>query len=203
VTLSDEIYEHILFDNQTFISFAKACPDLKSRILTVNGVSKVYAMTGWRIGYAGGPEDFIAGMTKVQSQVSSAPCSIAQAAAAAALTGPQNDVEKFRQAYETRRNLVVSRIDAIAGLSLTPPGGAFYALIDCSAYIGSVSPAGKTIANDVDFAEVLLNEALVAVVPGTAYGMSPYFRISTASSEPLLSKAMDRISEFLSKCSKP
>jgi len=153
LTLSDEIYEHIIFDNQAFLSFAKVCPDLKPQILTVNGVSKAYAMTGWRIGYAGGPAELIAAMTKVQSQVSSAPCSIAQATATAALSGPQDDVEHFRRAYEARR-------------------------------------------------EVLLHEAHVAVVPGSAYGMSPYFRISTASSETLLASAMERISIFLSKFSK-
>jgi len=199
--LSDEIYEHILFDNQTFFSFAKACPNLSARTLTVNGVSKAYAMTGWRIGYAGGPKALIAGMTKVQSQISSAPCSIAQAAATAALTGPQNAVEDFRQAYEKRRNLVVNSVADIPGLKLAPPGGAFYALIDCVAYIGSTSPNGKLIKTDVDFAEVLLQEAHVAVVPGAAYGMSPFFRISTASSETQLANAMSRISKCLSNCS--
>ncbi len=203
LTLSDEIYEHIIFDNQTFISFAKACPDLKSQVLTVNGVSKAYAMTGWRIGYAAGPAELIAGMTKVQSQVSSAPCSIAQAAATVALNGPQEDVEIFRRAYEARRDLIVDSVAEIPSLKLAPPGGAFYAFIDCAAFIGSSSPGGKTIKTDVDFAEVLLHEAHVAVVPGSAYGMSPYFRISTASSETLLASAMERISIFLSKFSKP
>lgn len=197
--LSDEIYEHIIFDNQAFVSFAKACPDLKNRTLTVNGVSKAYAMTGWRIGFAGGPAALIAGMTKVQSQVSSAPCSVAQAAATAALSGPQGDVEVFRQAYETRRNLVVEHIANIPGLTLDPPGGAFYALIDCRAYMGCISPGGKKILTDVDFAEVLLNEAHIAVVPGSAYGMSPYFRISTASSKSQLSGAMNRLADLLSK----
>jgi len=202
LTLSDEIYEHIIFDNQAFLSFAKACPDLKPQILTVNGVSKAYAMTGWRIGYAGGAVELIEAMTKVQSQVSSAPCSVAQAAATAALSGPQDDVEHFRRAYEARRDLIVNRVAEIPGLKLTPPGGAFYAFIDCAEFMGRSSPRGKTIKTDVDFADVLLHEAHVAVVPGSAYGMSPYFRISTASSEILLASAMERISVFLSKFSK-
>jgi len=165
-------------------------------------VSKAYAMTGWRIGYAAGPAELIAGMTKVQSQVSSAPCSIAQAAATVALNGPQEDVEIFRRAYEARRDLIVDSVAEIPSLKLAPPGGAFYAFIDCAAFIGSSSPGGKTITTDVDVAEVLLHEAHVAEVPGSAYGMSPYFRISTASSETLLASAMERISIFLSKFSK-
>lgn len=200
--LSDEIYEHIIFDDQDFVSFAKACPDLKERTLTVNGVSKAYAMTGWRIGFAGGPLPLIAGMTKVQSQVSSAPCSIAQAAAIEALTGPQHDVEIFRKAYEARRNLVVKAVQKIAGLELDPPGGAFYAYIGCRDYMGTVSPDGTKIDTDVAFAAFLLNHAHVAVVPGSAYGLSPFFRISTASSEGLLTSAMDRIQKSLATLSK-
>lgn len=199
LVMSDEIYEHILFDNQTFLSFAKACPSLNERVLTVNGVSKAYAMTGWRIGYGAGPKTLIAGMTKVQSQVSSAPCAIAQAAAAAALNGPQNDVETFRQAFEQRRDLVVNRISKINGLTLVPPGGAFYAFIGCAEYIGSEMPDGKVIKTDVDFTNYLLNVGKVAAVPGSAYGISPFFRISTASSENVLSKGMDNIAACLDK----
>lgn len=202
MVLSDEIYEHILFDGQKFISFAEACPNLKDRTLTVNGVSKAYAMTGWRIGYAAGPEELIKAMSKVQAQVSSGPCSVAQAAAVAALEGPQDEVHRFCEAFEKRRDLVVSRVKDIEGLSLDPPGGAFYALIECSGWIGSKTSSGEVLANDVAFAKYLLEEAKVAVVPGEAYGLSPYFRISTATSEDVLSAAMDRIAEAVGKLTK-
>jgi len=197
--MSDEIYEHIIFDDQTFVSFAKACPQLKSRTLTVNGVSKAYAMTGWRIGFAGGHPALIAGMTKVQSQISSAPCSVAQAAAAAALDGPQDDVERFRKAYEARRDLVVKAVGDIPGLTLSPPGGAFYAYIGCEAFMGSMTAEEAVLDNDVKFAEYLLNQAHVALVPGAAYGLSPYIRISTASSESQLAKAMGRIGKSVNQ----
>ena len=132
LVLSDEIYEHILFDGRMFRSFAALCPGLKDRTLTVNGVSKAYAMTGWRIGYGAGHKDLIAAMTKVQSQISSGACSIAQAAAAAALNGPQDDVRNFCRAFEARRDLVVAHMAKIPGLTLDAPGGAFYALIGCA-----------------------------------------------------------------------
>ena len=175
LVLSDEIYEHILFDDRVFTSFAEACPELKDRVLTANGVSKAYAMTGWRIGYGAGHKALIAAMTKVQSQVSSGACSIAQAAAVAALSGPQGVVRSFREAYEQRRDLVVERIDSIPGLLLDPPGGAFYAYIDCSDCIGLKRPDGSVINDDVALTQFLLNDAGVAVVPGTAYGLSPFF----------------------------
>jgi len=169
LVLSDEIYEHILFDGQEFLSFASACPFLKDRVLTVNGVSKAYAMTGWRIGFGAGPEP------------------------TAALTGPQDDVTRFCAAFEERRDLVVSRVAQIDGLKLDAPGGAFYALIGCDGFIGTTTPDGKTINDDVEFASFLLEEAKIAAVPGSAYGLSPFFRISTATSEAVLAKAMDRI----------
>ncbi|QIE57435.1 pyridoxal phosphate-dependent aminotransferase [Pikeienuella piscinae] len=191
--LADEIYEHILFDGRAFRSFAAACPELKNRVLTVNGVSKAYAMTGWRIGYGAGPAPLIAAMTKVQSQISSGACSIAQAAAAAALEGPQDEVRRFRNAFEKRRNLVVERVAGIPGLRLAPPGGAFYALIECGALIGATTPDGGVIGDDADLTAYLLTRAGVAAVPGAAYGISPYFRISTASSEEVLTQALERI----------
>ncbi|RUS60326.1 pyridoxal phosphate-dependent aminotransferase [Pseudorhodobacter sp. E13] len=193
LVLSDEIYEHILFDGRQFTSFAAACPDLRDRVLTVNGVSKAYAMTGWRIGYGAGPADLIAAMTKVQSQISSGPCSIAQAGAAAALEGPQDDVQRFRAAFEARRNLVVDRVAAIDGLELAPPGGAFYAFIGCAALIGARTPEGEILRSDADVTAWLLKAGGVAAVPGSAYDLSPFFRISTASSEAVLAQAMDRI----------
>ncbi len=195
LTLSDEIYEHILFDGRQFTSFAAACPNLKDRILTVNGVSKAYAMTGWRIGYGAGHRDLIAAMTKVQSQICSGACSIAQAAAAAALTGPQDEVRRFSAAFERRRNLVVERVASIPGLTLDPPEGAFYAYIGCEDLIGATTPDGDKIETDADVTGYLLKAAGIASVPGSAYDLSPFFRISTAASEEVLSNAMDRIAK--------
>lgn len=191
--MSDEIYEHILFDDRIFRSFAALCPDLQNRTLTVNGVSKAYAMTGWRIGYGAGPKGLIAAMTKVQSQICSGACSIAQAAAAAALNGPQDDVRRFRDAFAKRRELVVARVADIPGLTLDAPGGAFYGLIGCAGLIGAETPDGDTIKDDTDVTAYLLKAAGVAAVPGSAYDLSPFFRISTAASEEVLSTAMDRI----------
>lgn len=191
--LSDEIYEHILFDSRIFRSFAALCPDLKDRTLTVNGVSKAYAMTGWRIGYGAGPQGLIAAMTKVQSQISSGACSVAQAAAAAALNGPQDDVRRFCAAFERRRNLVVARVAQIPGLTLDAPGGAFYGLIGCAGLIGARTPNGDALKTDTDVTAYLLRAAGVAAVPGSAYDLSPFFRISTAAAEDVLSTAMDRI----------
>ena len=193
LVLSDEIYEHILFDGRKFRSFAAACPDLWDRTLTVNGVSKAYAMTGWRIGYGAGPRELIAAMTKVQSQISSGACSIAQAAAAAALDGPQDDVHRFCAAFEARRNLVVAKVAAIPGLTLDPPGGAFYAYIGVAALIGAETPDGQTLTDDTAVTTYLLKSAGIAAVPGSAYDLSPFFRISTAASEQVLAVAMDRI----------
>lgn len=193
LVLSDEIYEHILFDGRVFKSFAALCPELRERTLTVNGVSKAYAMTGWRIGYGAGPRGLIAAMTKAQSQVSSGACSIAQAAAAAALNGPQNDVRRFCAAFEARRDLVVSRVTEIPGLTLAPPGGAFYGLIGCAGLIGATTPDGDTLETDADVTAYLLKAAGIAAVPGSAYDLSPFFRISTAASEKVLSSAMHRI----------
>ncbi len=195
LTLSDEIYEHILFDGRQFTSFAAACPNLKDRILTVNGVSKAYAMTGWRIGYGAGHRDLIAAMTKVQSQICSGACSIAQAAAAAALNGPQDEVRRFSAAFERRRNLVVERVASIPGLTLDPPEGAFYAYIGCEDLIGATTPDGEKIETDADVTGYLLKAAGIASVPGSAYDLSPFFRISTAASEEVLSNAMDRIAK--------
>ena len=197
--LSDEIYEHILFDGREFLSFAATCPQLKDRILTVNGVSKAYAMTGWRVGYGAGPQPLIKAMTTVQSQISSGVCAVAQAAAVAALEGPQEDVTDFRKAFESRRNLIVDRIAMIKGLTLDSPGGAFYAYIGCEAFIGASAPDGTIIKDDIDFTQYLLSAAGIATVPGSAYDLSPFFRISTATSEDVLSEAMDRLAKCTAK----
>ncbi len=197
--LSDEIYEHIVFDGRSFVSFGKACPELRERSLIVNGVSKAYAMTGWRIGYAAGPKDIIKAMSTVQSQSCTSVSAVAQVAAQAALEGPQDEVARFREAFERRRDLVVARINEIRGLSLAPPEGAFYAYIGCEALIGAKTPDGAVIANDGDLTAYLLREAHIAAVPGVAYGLSPFFRISTATSEAELEKAIARIGAAVAK----
>jgi len=191
--LSDEIYEHILFDGREFVSFGKACPELKDRTLIVNGVSKSYAMTGWRVGYAAGPAPLVKAMSTIQSQSCTSVCSIAQAATVAALNGPQDDVARFRQAFEARRDLVVDGIRKINGLTLSPPDGAFYAYIGCANLIGRKTRGGVVLDDDAAVANYLLNEGRVASVPGVAYGLSPYFRISTATSEEVLAEAIARI----------
>ena len=197
--LSDEIYEHILFDGRKFLSFAAANPSLKDRTLTVNGVSKAYAMTGWRIGYGVGSKPLIAAMTKVQSQICSGACSVAQAAAAAALNGPQDNVRAFCKEFEKRRDLVVDRVAQIDGLTLDPPRGAFYGFIGCADLIGAQTQNGETLADDAEITAYILKDAGVAAVPGSAYGLSPFFRISTAASLDVLGEAMDRIATSVVK----
>jgi len=199
LVLSDEIYEHILFDGREFVSFGKACPSLRDRTLIVNGVSKAYAMTGWRVGYAAGPAPLIKAMATVQSQSVTSVCSIAQAATVAALNGPQNEVGRFRNAFERRRNLVVDGIRHINGLTLSPPEGAFYAYIGCASLIGRRTPDGHILANDTMVADYLLRAGRVAAVPGVAYGLSPYFRISTATSDAILGEAIARIAAAIAE----
>ncbi|WP_054005906.1 pyridoxal phosphate-dependent aminotransferase [Cypionkella psychrotolerans] len=191
--LSDEIYEHILFDGRQFVSFAAACPDLRDRSLIVNGVAKAYAMTGWRVGYAAGPAPLIKAMNTVQSQSVTSVAAPMQAAALAALTGPQDCTAQFRTAFERRRDLVVTGIKTIPGLSLAPPEGAFYAYIGCAGLIGKRTPKGETLTDDTAVTQYLLTEARVAAVPGAAYGLSPFFRISTATSDAVLAEAISRI----------
>ncbi|MBB4188466.1 aspartate aminotransferase [Sinorhizobium terangae] len=200
--LSDEIYEHIIFDGRTFVSFGAASPELLERTLVVNGVSKAYAMTGWRVGYAAGPKDLIKAMATVQSQSCTSVSAPAQIAAKAALEGPQDEVSTFCAAFERRRNLVVEGISRIDALTLDPPEGAFYAYIGCAALIGAVTPSGQTLADDVAVAKYLLDEGHVAAVPGTAYGLSPFFRISTATSEEVLIEAVTRIGRAVAKLKK-
>src|SRR5262249_37850957 len=151
--------------------------ELKDRSLIVNGVAKSYAMTGWRVGYAAGPAPLIKAMATIQSQSVTSVCSIAQAATVAALNGPQDDVSRFREAFEVRRNLVVEGIRKINGLTLSPPEGAFYAFIGCASLIGRKTPKGVALTDDTEVVTYLLNEGRVAAVPGVAYGLSPYFRI--------------------------
>ena len=197
--LCDEIYEKIRFDHNEALSLAAVCPELKHRILTVNGVSKAYAMTGWRIGYGAGPQDLIAAMTTVQSQISSGACSVAQAAAVEALNGPQQVVAECCSIFQRRRDLVVRRIEAIEHLQLSPPGGAFYALIGCAEVQGMVTPQGSVIGSETDFIQHLLQHYQVAAVPGTAYGAESFFRISTATSDEQLSIALDRLAQCVAQ----
>ncbi|CAB4052557.1 pyridoxal phosphate-dependent aminotransferase [Paraburkholderia phenoliruptrix] len=200
--LSDEIYEHIIFDGRRFVSFGRACPELRDRSLIVNGVSKAYAMTGWRVGYAAGPRDLIKAMATVQSQSCTSVCTVAQMAAQAALEGPQDEVGRYRDAFEHRRDLVTAAVRQVPGLKLAPPEGAFYAYIGCEAFIGSHTPTGARVGNDQDFTRYLLEEAHVAAVPGTAYGLSPFFRISTATSEAVLTEAIRRIAAAVARLSR-
>lgn len=191
--LSDEIYEHILFDGRRFTSFGQACPSLRDRSLIMNGMSKSYAMTGWRVGYVAGPAWLIAAMCTIQSQSCTSVCSVAQAASVAALNGPQDHVPEFGKAFERRRDLVVRGIKDIPALTLSPPSGAFYGYIGCERLIGARTPAGAVLADDTDVARYLLEEGQVSAVPGAAYGLSPFVRISTATSDDLLTEAVGRI----------
>ncbi len=191
--LTDDMYEHIVYDDFRFASIAEVEPRLYDRTLTVNGASKAYAMTGWRIGFAGGPKQIIKAMAKIQSQSTSNPCSVAQAAATAALNGPQGFLQERARAFQVRRDLVVSMLNQATGLSCPRPEGAFYVYPDCSGLIGKTTPTGSRLANDEDVTGYLLESEGVAVVQGSAFGLSPAFRISYATSTELLEEACRRI----------
>lgn len=197
----DDMYEHIVYDNFDFVTPAAIEPKLKSRILTVNGVSKAYAMTGWRIGYAGGPRDLIKAMAVVQSQATSCPSSVSQAAAVAALNGPQDFIAPRRESFKARRDLVVKALNAIDGIDCRTPEGAFYTFASCAGMIGKRTPDGQRIEADRDFTNYLLEHAHVAVVPGSAFGLSPFFRISYATAESELVEALTRITKACEKLS--
>ena len=194
--LTDDMYEHLLFDGIRFVTPAQIEPRLYDRTLTMNGVSKAYAMTGWRIGYAGGPEPLIKAMAKLQSQSTSNPSSIAQYAAVEALNGPQHFIAERAKAFERRRDLVVSMLNQARGLHCPKPEGAFYVYPSCEGTIGKTTPKGKRIGNDEDLVTALLEEEGVAVVHGAAFGLSPFFRISYATSEQILEEACRRIQRF-------
>ncbi|MBK5568731.1 pyridoxal phosphate-dependent aminotransferase [Ensifer sp. SSB1] len=199
--LVDDMYEHIVYDGFRFVTPAQLEPRLKDRTLTVNGVSKAYAMTGWRIGYAGGPRDLIKAMAVVQSQATSCPCSVSQAASVAALTGPQEFLKERTASFQRRRDLVVNGLNAIEGLDCRVPEGAFYTFSGCAGMLGKVTPSGKKIETDTDFCAYLLDDAHVAVVPGSAFGLSPFFRISYATSESELKEALKRIADACARLS--
>jgi len=191
--MTDDMYEHIVYDDFKFASLAEVEPRLYDRTLTVNGVSKAYAMTGWRIGFAGGPRPIIKAMAKIQSQSTSNPCSIAQAAATAALNGPQDFLAERNTVFQGRRDLVVSMLNQATGLSCPRPEGAFYVYPDCSGMIGMTTPQGAILHTDEDVAAYLLETEGVAVVHGAAFGLSPAFRISYATSTEALEDACTRI----------
>ena len=194
--MSDDMYEHLTFDDFKFATPAEVEPGLYDRTLTCNGVSKAYAMTGWRIGYAAGPEPLIKAMAKLQSQSTSNPSSIAQYAAIEALNGPQHFIQERAKVFQERRDLVVSMLNQTNGLVCPKPVGAFYVYPSCAATIGRTTAKGKRLANDEDFVRALLEEEGVAVVQGAAFGLSPFFRISYATSTDQLEESCRRIQRF-------
>lgn len=201
MVLTDDMYEHLMYDDAVFATIADVTPDLYERTLTMNGVSKAYAMTGWRIGYAGGPEWLIKAMAKVMSQSTSNPTSISQWAAVAALESSHDFMIERNRAFQTRRNAVVAGLNAAEGLTCLMPDGAFYAYPDCGGTLGKTTKAGRILKTDMDFAAALLEEALVAVVPGTAFHGSPNVRLSYATDMASLETALARIQSFCAELS--
>ena len=194
--LTDDMYEHLAYDDFEFVTPAQVEPGLYDRTLTMNGVSKAYAMTGWRIGYCGGPENLIAAMRKLQSQSTSNPTSISQWAALEALSGPQDFIAERAQVFKERRDLVVSMLNQAPGLDCPTPEGAFYVYPSCAGCMNKTTPKGKTLHSDEDFVTALLEDEGVAVVQGEAFGLSPFFRISYATSTEALTAACQRIQRF-------
>ena len=194
--MADDMYEHLVYDDFTFTTPAQVEPALYDRTLTVNGVSKAYCMTGWRIGYAGGPVELIQAMSKLQSQSTSNPSSISQAAAVEGLNGPQDFIAKHNGVFKARRDLVVSMLNQAKGIECLTPDGAFYVYPSVAGCINKNTPDGKKIGNDLDFSTALLEAEGVAVVHGAAFGLSPHFRISYATSTESLQDACQRIQRF-------
>ena len=197
--LTDDMYEHLRYDDVEFVTFVQVEPALRDRTLTMNGVSKSYAMTGWRIGYGGGPRQLIDAMVKLQTQTTSGACSVAQWAAVAALEGPQDYIAESRAAFQDRRNFLIERLKQMSGIECTMPQGAFYAYPSCEELIGKRAPSGKLIESDQDFALELLSHSKVAVVHGGAFGFGPNFRISYAASLEQVARACDRIEDFINQ----
>src|SRR6478609_3532838 len=198
--LTDDMYEHLTYGDFEFVTPAQVEPNLYERTLTMNGVSKAYAMTGWRIGYAAGPDELIRAMDFVQGQQTSGACSIAQWAAVEALDGPQDHLKVFRKAFEERRDLVVSMLNQSKYLKCPMPERAFYVYPSCAEAIGRTAPSGKVLKTDEDFVSELLQTEGVAAVHGSAFGLGPNFRISYATSETLLEEACRRIQRFCAAC---
>jgi len=199
--ICDDIYEHLTYGDFTFATLVGVAPDLQSRVVTLNGVSKSYCMTGWRIGYCTAPPELVKAMAKVQSQSTSSPNSIAQWAAIAALDGPIDFIAENCRAFAARRQLVCDALNAMPGVSCAAPDGAFYVYPSISGLIGKKQPDGQVIETDADFVRYLLEAGEVAVVPGIAFGLSPYFRISYAASDEVLTEAMARISRVVDRLS--
>jgi len=194
--MTDDMYEHLVYDDFEFTTIAQVEPGLYDRTLTINGVSKAYAMTGWRIGYAGGPQALIKAMGTIQSQSTSNPCSISQYAAVEALNGPQDFIPTNAELFKGRRDLVVSMLNQASGLKCPTPEGAFYVYPSCAGTIGKTSAGGTLIETDEDFVTALLEEEGVAVVQGSAFGLAPHFRVSYATSTEALEEACTRIQRF-------
>jgi aspartate aminotransferase len=194
--LTDDMYEHLVYDDFTFTTPAQVEPKLYDRTLTLNGVSKAYCMTGWRIGFAGGPEPLIKAMAMLQSQSTSNPSAVSQWASVEALNGPQDFIEKHNKIFKERRDLVVSMLNQASGIQCPKPEGAFYVYPSCAGTIGKTAPSGKKLANDEDFVSELLEAEGVAVVQGSAFGAGPAFRISYATKTEDLEEAMQRIQRF-------
>ncbi len=192
---TDDMYEKILFDDNTFATFAQVNPDLKDRTITLNGVSKAYCMTGWRIGYCAGPRHLIKAMSKIQGQSTSNPSSIAQKAALAALTGPTDELDEMVRTYESRRTWLVDRLNTIAGMSCLTPDGAFYVFPSIEGWLGKTTSSGVELMDDLAVCAWLLEEAGVALVPGAEFGAPGFMRISYAVSQEMLEDAVNRIAE--------
>jgi aspartate aminotransferase len=194
--LTDDIYEHLTYDGFKFCTIAEVEPRLKNRVVTVNGASKAYAMTGWRVGYCGGPKELIAAMNNVHGQATGGICTLSQAAAVAVLDGPQDFLKERADIYRDRRDLVVRLLNQIPGITCHKPQGAFYVFPNIAGCIGKTTKAGRRLETDADFIAALLEEQHVAAVPGGAYGMSPYFRISYATDTEALKEGCRRIASF-------
>jgi len=201
MVLSDDIYEHLTYDGFEFKTLPDVCPSLKERTLVVNGVSKAYSMTGWRIGYGAGPEAVIKAISSVQSHSTSNPCSISQAASVEALNGDHSFLTEWKAAFVRRRDLVVRLLNDIEGLNCGTPEGAFYVFPSCKGLYGKATPSGNVINSDTDFCAYLLEESLVAAVMGSAFGLDGYFRISYATSDEKLTEACERIAKAVAKLS--
>ena len=199
LVMSDDIYEKVIYDNLEFATIASVEPKLKDRCLTLNGVSKAYCMTGWRLGYCGASKEIIAAMNKIQSQSTTSTSSISMAAAVEALNGPQEFITNHNKAFVRRRDLVVNLLNSIDGLSCLTPQGAFYVYPSCEGVLGKETPDGKEISNDEDFMTYLLESEGIAGVHGAAFGLSPYFRLSYATSDEILKDACARIKRACEK----
>ncbi|MGG7444636.1 pyridoxal phosphate-dependent aminotransferase [Kosakonia oryzendophytica] len=198
--LTDDIYEHLIYDGCTFLTLAQVEPKLYDRVLTVNGVSKAYSMTGWRLGFCGGPAPLIKAMSNVNTQNAGGIATVAQAAAIAVLDGPQDLLQERAAIYRKRRDFVLEKLAAIAGLRCHKPQGAFYLFVNIAAFIGKTSAGGRIINTDADFVMALIEEQHVVSVPGAAYGMSPYIRLSYATSMERLQTGCERLAAFCEGC---